>query len=105
MFPFLQTGAATDFQISPEPSKPSSRLDIQRQSLEHNKMYHLNTMAVEQTFSDLDRKLTNRRHLMLATDGRVTFVTRVRRSLATILISTGQRIRPEAPLGEPRYNG
>ena len=68
-------------------------------------MYHLNTMAVEQTFADLDRRLTERGRIQLATAGRITLITKVRRHLASILISTGERIRPEYPMGEPRYNG
>ncbi|HYJ13377.1 MAG TPA: hypothetical protein VEW66_07285 [Thermomicrobiales bacterium] len=68
-------------------------------------MYHLNTMAVEESFSDRARELAVRQQVQLATTGRVNFITRIRLSVASILISTGQRIRPEAPLGEPRYNG
>jgi hypothetical protein len=105
MFPFLQTGLASDLQPHDKTSEPHRRIDVQRDSLEYKKMYHLNTMAVEQSYSDLDRQLAVRRQVQLATDGQVTLMIRLRRSLASILISTGQRIRPEASLGEPRYNG
>jgi hypothetical protein len=105
MFPFMQTGLVNDLSPNPQSSEPARRIDVQRHSLEHKKMYHLNTMAVEQSYSDLDRELAARRQIQLATNGRVTLVTRLRQNLASILISTGQRIRPEAPMGEPRYNG
>jgi hypothetical protein len=105
MFPFLQSVIDQDFQHPSQHGEPSRRIDVQRHALEHKKMYHLNTMAVEQSFSDLDRRLATQRQVQLATEGRISLISRARHSLAAVLISTGQRVRPEAPLGEPRYNG
>jgi hypothetical protein len=105
MFPFMQTGLANDLPPNSQSSEPLRRIDVQRESLEYKKMYHLNTMVVDQSYSDLDRDLAARRQIQLATYGRVTLAARLRQTLGSILISTGQRIRPEAPLGEPQYNG
>jgi hypothetical protein len=105
MFPFPQTGFVDGIVSHPHEALPSRRIDVQRDSLEYKKMYHLNTMAVEQSFSDRDRDLAVRQQIDLATSGRVTLVSRIRVGLATVLISAGQRIRPEAAMVEPRYNG
>jgi hypothetical protein len=87
-----------------EPFHPS-RLDIQRRHLEHNKMYHLNTMAIEQVQANLDRDLAVRQQVALARNNHLTTTARFRHAIARFLVSTGERIKPEIdPVREPQLN-
>jgi hypothetical protein len=104
MFPFAPSGFVLDQHVSSHTEDQSTRLAVQRNHLEHKKMYHLNTMVVEQFHSSLDRDMVARRRLALATEGQLSIVSRLRQRIASVLISSGERIWQETPTGEPRFN-
>lgn len=111
MYSLISAGLSHDLPHEParaksrEPLLPS-RLDIQRRHLEHKRMYHLNTMAIDQSQAEMTRNLTNRQRLKLANGDRPTVTSRFRHALARFLVSAGERIHPEIePVREPRLNG
>ena len=104
MFPFVQAGLHEPLPSDRLSSRPPSRLDIQRQHLEHKKMYHLNTMVISEQMSNLDRKLVERQQILEATSNRLSMTERFRQRIAMFLISTGQRIEPDTCLREPQFN-
>ena len=104
MFPFIQSGFPESHSSDPHPNRPPSRLDVQRQHLEHKKMYSLDTMVVDQSMSNLDRQLELRQQMLEATANQPTLTERLRQRLATFLISTGARIEPHACPQEPQFN-
>lgn len=104
MFPFVQSGFHESFPSDQSRNRPPSRLDIQRQHLEHRKMYHLNTMVVDQSLSNLDRQLAHRQQILEATADQLSLSERLRQRVASILIATGQRIEPASCPQEPQFN-
>lgn len=104
MFPFVHTGLPEPFLPDQHPKPPPTRLDVQRQHLEHTKMYNLNTMVVDQTMTNLDRQLQRRQQILEATANQLTLTERLRQRIATFLINTGERIEPDTCLQEPQFN-
>ena len=86
-------------------TKPASRMEIQRQLLEHNKMYHLNSMSVDHRAEDRDRDLARRQMIAQAQGNPVSLTSKFRHSFGGALISIGERIRPQFAPGEPTFNG
>lgn len=104
MFPFAQLNAPDPLPNDHQPNRPPSRLDVQRQHLEHQKMYHLNTMVVDQSQSSIDRQIVNRQQILEATANELSLSERLRQRIASVLISAGQRIEPDACPRESRLN-
>lgn len=110
MFP-LMPGVANDDRYHEIPlatrreTTPASRMEAQRQLLEHNKMYHLNSMIVDQRALDRDRDLARRQLIAQARGPRVSMTSKFRQSFGGALISIGERIRPQFAQGEPKFNG
>lgn len=84
---------------------PASRMEAQRQLLEHNKMYHLNSMSVDQRALDRDRDLAKRQMLSQLQENPVSLTSKFRQSFGGALISIGERIRPQFTPNEPTFNG
>ncbi|MEJ7901190.1 MAG: hypothetical protein WKF63_05045 [Thermomicrobiales bacterium] len=110
MFPIV-TGVADDDhyrnleRARRRETKPDGRLDAQRQLLECKKMYHLNSMSVDERARDRERDLVQRQRIAQATLNHVTLSSQVRRSLGGALIAIGQRIQPQFAQGKPTFNG
>lgn len=104
MFPFILSNVQDPFPPDHQSNRPPSRLDVQRQHLEHQKMYHLNTMVVDQSQSNIDRQVMVRQQILEATANQLSLTERLRQRIASILISTGQRIEPDACPQEPQFN-
>lgn len=86
-------------------AKPASRIQVQRHLLEHNKMYHLNSMLVDDRALDRERDLARRQLIAQAFGRPESLTSKARRSLGGALISIGERIRPQFVQGEPKFNG
>ncbi len=85
-------------------SKPARRLDIQRRHLEHKKMYHLNSLSVDQRALDRDRDLTRRQLIAHTREPRVSVTSKFRHAFGGALITIGERIRPRFVSNEPTFN-
>lgn len=85
--------------------KPASRLDVQRRHLEHKKVYHLDSMSVDQRALDRDRDLARRQMIAQTREPRVSKTSKFRHSFGGALISIGERIRPQFVSKEPTFNG
>lgn len=84
--------------------KPLSRLDVQRQFLEHKKMNPIDIMIVDQRAFDRDRDLAHRQMIAEALSTRVSLTSKFRQSFGGALISIGERIRPQFAKPEPTFN-
>ncbi len=112
MFPIMPSVAIDDrhhdLQLATRrESKSASRMDAQRHLLEQKKMYHLNSMIVDQRALDRDRDLA-RRQMLAEAQGQgpnVSMTSKIRQSFGGALISIGERIRPEFVKSEPKFNG
>ncbi len=86
-------------------SNPASRLVTQRRYLEPKKMYHLNSMSVDERARDRDRDLVRRQMIALTREPRVSVTSKFRLSFGGALISIGERIRPRIVSSEPTFSG
>ncbi len=106
MFPIMPTSTfdhpAPDARVaSKRETKPSSRIDVQRQLLEHAKMYPHHSMIVDQKALDRDRDLVHRQMIAEARGNRVSLTSKFRHSFGGALISIGERIRPQFTKPDP----
>ncbi len=106
MFPIMPTTTfdhpAHETRIaSKRETKPLSRLDVQRQLLEHKKMNPINIMIADQRAADRDRDLAHRQMIAEARGNRVSLTSKFRLSFGNALISIGERIRPQFTKSEP----
>lgn len=83
---------------------PPNRLDVQRTKLEHESMYHLNTMTIEHTRQEAEVNLRERQQVALATGESMSPTSRIRTRIASMFFSMGNRIQPEDVCREPRFN-
>jgi hypothetical protein len=87
------------------PGVPPSRLDVQRNHLEHKKAMHLiDSMSIDQRRLDLETALRRRQQILLARGERVSFSGRIRRSIGSALVCVGERIRADAA-ADTAYHG
>ncbi len=110
MFPIMPSVAYDDRyreiqRATRRETRPTSRMEAQRQLLEHNKMYHLNSMSVDHRAEDRDRDLARRQMIARAQGNPVSLTSKFRHSFGGALISIGERIRPQFAPGEPTFNG
>ncbi len=110
MFPIMPSVAYDDRyreiqRATRRETRPTSRMEAQRQLLEHNKMYHLNSMSVEDRALDRERDLVRRQMIAEAKGSPVSLSSKLRLSLGSALISIGERIRPQFTQGDPTFNG
>lgn len=88
-------------------TKPLSRMETHRLLLEHKKMYHLNSMSVDERAGDRDRDLARRQLIAQARGARgtqVSLTSKFRQAFGGALIAIGERIRPRLTQGEPTFN-
>lgn len=83
---------------------PPNRLDVQRAKLEHQTMYHLNTMSIELSRQEAELNLRDRQQIALATIDSTSNTRRLRTRIASMFFSLGNRIQPEDVSREPRFN-
>ncbi len=86
-------------------TRPASRMEAQRLLLEDTRMYHLNSMIVDQRALDRDRDLARRQLIVQAKGSKVLMTSRFRQALGGALIFIGKRITPQFAQGEPKFNG
>lgn len=109
MFPIMPSVAYDDRyheiqRATGRETRPASRIGTQRQLLEHNRMYHLNSLSVDDRARDRDRDLLQRQMIAQARGNDRSPMARFRQSLGGALISIGERIRPPFSPNEPTYN-
>jgi len=85
-------------------TRPMSRMEAQRQFLEHKKMYYLDSMSVDQRAGDRDRDLAHRQMIAEAQGSRPSLASRFRQSFGGALIAIGERIQPQVISNEPTFN-
>lgn len=107
MFPLTPTiilGEMTSDLHRDARRRPLGRLEIERLKLEHQPMYHLNTMSVDVARQEAELALRNRQQLALARGESVSQSSRIRGRIASIFFSIGSRIQGTDVSTEPRYN-
>lgn len=78
--------------------RPPSRLEVQARKLEHttmNQSFYTQIDIVRSRAEEIDRSLTLRRQINEGRRVRPGTSVRLRRSIGQLLISAGERIRPE----------
>lgn len=80
------------------PRRPASRLEVQARKLEHQKMnqaYYTHAEIIRSRAEEIERSLTLRRQIQEGKRARPGTSARMRRSISHLLITAGERIRPE----------
>ncbi len=93
--PSLVTHPTIERMTNPRSGIPPSRMDVQRRYLEHKTMMNLDSLHNDHRQQDLYRALAHRQQLELARGARTSVASRLRNSLATVLLTAGHRIRTE----------